>query len=76
MFSYAIDQATMDSFEPVVFNIFFWRVNDANGNSQDPLTETRALETVAALNQEFNSIKVFFKYRGMDEFNSPPDVLL
>ncbi len=71
-YSFAIDQETIDSFEPVVLNLFYWQVNDTNGESLAPLTENLVLESVANLNIIYNQYNIFFKYTGFAEINSPP----
>ena len=76
IYSRSIDPNYLATFEPVVINVYYWRVNDEFGNSTNPLTEDQALASIAYLNQEFNDINVFFKYRGLGEFNSPPNVPL
>lgn len=54
---------------PVVFNIFFWGINDDHGYSTDPFTENKALGLVARLNIAYNNNNIFFKYRGFDFIN-------
>ncbi len=75
-FSGSIDPEDLATFEPVVYNMYFWQVNDANGNSNYPLTEQLVLEAVANLNIEFNPANIFFKYRGFGELDSPENVLV
>ena len=53
----------------VVYNIFFWGINDDNGNSTNKLTENKALALVARLNIAYNNNNIFFKYRGFDFIN-------
>lgn len=53
---------------PVVYNIFFWGINDDDGNSTNELTEAKALGVVARLNIAFNNNNIF-KYRGFDIIN-------
>lgn len=74
IFSGSIDPDYLATFDPVVFNIYFWQVNDASGNSNAPLTEDYVLEAVAKMNIQFNPFNIFFKYRGLGEMDSPPDV--
>ncbi len=69
-YSFADDIPTLENFTPVVFNVFFWGINDENGNSAFPLTENTALSAVAKMNIEFNPFGIFFKYYGMDFFDS------
>ena len=71
-YSFATDQASIDAFEPVVIDLFYWQINDTNGNSLSPLSEDLVLESVANLNMIFNQHNIFFKYRGFAEINSPP----
>lgn len=54
---------------PVVYNIYFWGINDDNGNNPNPFTETKALSIIARLNIAFNNNNIFFKYRGFDFIN-------
>ena len=76
IYSRSIDPNYLNSFEPVVINVFYWQVNDEFGNSTNPLTQNTALASIAYLNMEFNDINIFFKYRGIGELNSPPEVPL
>ena len=69
----SIDPADLENFDPVVFNIYFWQVNDPNGGFDVPLIEHTVLTAVANLNIAFNPYNIFFKYRGFDEFDSEPD---
>ena len=68
----------LELYDPIVFNVSFWKVNDPNGNYIDPdgrFSENALLESIATLNTNFNKFNIFFKYRGFDEFNSPADVM-
>ncbi|MCH9660556.1 MAG: hypothetical protein K0U54_06560, partial [Bacteroidetes bacterium] len=56
--------------DPVVYNVYFWGINRADGTSGEPLTDERALQAVANLNTTFNEFNIFFKYRGQSSFNS------
>ena len=56
--------------EPKVYNIFFWGINDDNGNNPTPIDEQMALEAVQNINITFNKLNVYFKYRGYNHFNS------
>ena len=73
-FSFSTNAADLDSYDPVVYNIFFWQVNRPDGTTSVPVTENIVLEAVANLNQFYNQHKIFFKYKGFDEFDSPNDV--
>jgi hypothetical protein len=62
--------------------VFFWQVNKFNGqfgddpNQNNDITEEEVLSAIAYLNIEFNKFNLFFKYRGLDQFNSPEIVYL
>ncbi len=73
-FTHSIDPEDLASFGPVVFNIYFWQVNEFGGNNEKPLTEQIVLNAVANLNIEFNPANIFFKYRGFGELDSPEHV--
>ena len=81
-FSYSTDPNVLYAKEHKVLNVFFWQVNQFNGQfGDDPnqsidITEQEALSAIANLNMEFNQYNIFFKYRGLDQFNSPETVLL
>lgn len=63
--------------EPIVFNLFFWKVNDSEGNYyNNNFTEYNILAGVAHLNRTYNQFNIFFKYLGYDSFNSPTYVPL
>lgn len=65
------------SLEPIVFNVFFWKVNDSEGNYyNNNFTEYNVLAGVAHLNKTYNQFNIFFKYIGYDSFNSPAYVPL
>ncbi len=70
VYSYATDQETLDGYGPIVFNIYFWQINDGNGNNPIPLTEENVLKSVRLLNWFYNDFNIFFKYHGFGEFNS------
>lgn len=69
-YSYSIDPQFLASFEPVVFNVFYWGINKDDGTSEAPMTEELALASVATLNIFYNQYNIFFKYRGIDYINS------
>tara|TARA_R110000787_G_scaffold15134_3_gene46800 strand:- start:3142 stop:4686 length:1545 start_codon:yes stop_codon:yes gene_type:complete len=79
-FSHSIDPAVLYAKDPKVLNVFFWQVNQFNGQfGDDPnqdidITEEEVLSAIANLNIEFNPYNIFFKYRGLDQFNSPETV--
>jgi hypothetical protein len=70
VYSFADDMPTLQNFDPVVFNVFFWGINKDDGSSDFPLTENTALSAVAKMNIEFNPFGIFFKYYGMDFIDS------
>jgi len=69
-FSYSTDLNHLETFEPVVFNVFFWGINEDDGASTKKLTQTMALKVIADLNIKFNDANIFFKYYGYDRINS------
>ena len=69
-YSFTDDIPTLETYTPVVFNVFFWGINDGNGNSAFPLTESTVLSAIAKMNIEFNPFGIFFKYYGMDFIDS------
>jgi len=73
LYSYSIDPDLLATFEPVVFNIFFWGINKSNGEPGFyALTEEQCLTSVSLLNRVYNEFNIFFKYYGYDNtsFNS------
>lgn len=73
VYSYSIAPELLASFEPVVFNIYFWGINKSDGEPGfELLTEEDCLTAVSQLNRVYNSFNVFFKYYGFDNtsFNS------
>jgi hypothetical protein len=70
----SIDPAYLAAFEPVVLNVHYWQINAPDGSNPYPINEQLALESIAMLNIEFNQYNIFFKYRGLDEFDSPDNV--
>ena len=69
VYSYKTDLSTLNSYEPVVHNIFIWGINRDDGTSDDKLTQADALEIIATLNIEYNKFNMFFKYSGFDYIN-------
>jgi hypothetical protein len=76
----SIDPVYLTTFEPKLINVYYWQVNDANGNygvDAEPAnqafeqTTQEALKSIAKLNQEFNQYNIFFKYRGVGQMDSP-----
>ncbi len=71
------DVDPLPSLEPIVLNLFFWKVNDSEGNYyNNNFTEYNILAGVAHLNRTYNKFNIFFKYLGYDSFNSPSNVPL
>lgn len=64
------DPNYLDSFDPIVFNVFFWGINDDDGNSTNELNETDVLNAIADLNIMYNEFNMYFKYYGFNYFNS------
>lgn len=72
-YSKSVDPAYLATFEPVVYNIFFWGINKDPGSIGVPtITEDAVLANIAQINKEFNQFNIFFKYAGFDNtsFNS------
>lgn len=69
-FTQSTDQVYLDSFEPVVFNVYFWEFRLADGNLDPNATpmdfEKESLDVVAALNIFYNPYNVYFKYYGIN----------
>ncbi len=72
-FTHSIDQAYLDSFEPVVFNVYFWEFKQTDGtldaNAIPMDFEKESLDIIAALNIFYNPYGVYFKYYGIDTIN-------
>ncbi len=82
-FSYSTDPAVLYAKEPIILNVYFWQVNKFGGQfGDDPydtntdITEEEVLSGIANLNMEFNQYNIFFKYRGLGQFDSPETVYL
>ncbi|MBL4663686.1 MAG: hypothetical protein JKY22_09080, partial [Flavobacteriaceae bacterium] len=55
VYSGSTDQAVLDAMDPVVLNIYYWRIDDQFGNVHpNAITEQRALEGIAFLNITYN----------------------
>ncbi len=66
------DPTILDQFDPIVVNVKFWGINRPNGGGNDfPNREHESLTAIAKLNIYFNEYKIFFKYGGYEEFDSP-----
>jgi len=76
-FSNSTDPAVLYAKEPIVMNVYFWQVNDRNGvfgnsnQGQEDITEEEVLSAIANLNIYYNEYNLFFKYKGLGQFNSP-----
>ncbi|WP_339610748.1 hypothetical protein [uncultured Planktosalinus sp.] len=74
-FSGATDQATLNSFEPVVINVNFWEFLKSDGtvDPEDDFPnwdfEKESLDVIAHLNLVFNPYRIFFKYKGINSIN-------
>jgi hypothetical protein len=71
IYSYSTDIATLNNYDPVVFNVKFWGVNYPNGDTDFYNRAHDALQAIANLNIMYNPFNIFFKFRGLEEFNSP-----
>ncbi len=70
-FSHNTTQSYLDTFDPIVYNVFIWDIREVAGGGQgNPLNEYQALTAVAELNKKFNEYKIFFKYQGFDIINN------
>ncbi|MEX0996132.1 MAG: hypothetical protein WDZ45_03695 [Flavobacteriaceae bacterium] len=70
--SYSKNPEVLANMEPVVVNIFYWQINDPEGNAgSQALNEQSVLESIQFINIYYNPFGVYFKYRGWDQFNSP-----
>lgn len=69
-FTQSTDQTYLDSFEPVVFNVYFWEFRLADGsldaNAVPMDFEKESLDVIAALNIFYNPYNVYFKYYGIN----------
>jgi len=67
-FSKSTDPAYLDTFQPMVVNIHFWRITlDSGFPGLDPITEDDALLAISDINRELNQYNIFFKYRGFKD---------
>ncbi len=67
-FTQSTDQTYLDSFEPVVFNVYFWELRQTLGtidpNDTQMDFEKETLDVVAALNIFYNPYNMYYKYYG------------
>ena len=66
---------------PVVVNVFYWQINLPDGSNADYVFEggyrggeagpDTVMRSIRKLNLEYEASNIFFKYTGMDSFNSP-----
>lgn len=69
-FIHITDSTYFENTESLVFNVFFWGINEDNGYSSNKLTIIDALHATAELNKKYNQFNIFFKYFGYDYINS------
>ena len=75
-YSFSNDPQDLIQVEPLVLNVYFWRIRDQYDNPHpDELTEYKALEAIQYLNIHFNPSGIYFKYRGLGSFASPTNVI-
>lgn len=65
-YSHSVNPEYLASFEPIVFNIFFWGINLDDGSNEPTFTEEHVLMNIAKLNIEYNQYNIFFKLKGWD----------
>ncbi len=75
------DFRAADTQNPIVVDVFYWQINLPDGSNADHLFEggyrggeagpDTVMRSIRKLNLEFEASNIFFKYRGMDSFNSP-----
>ncbi len=65
-YSDSADPEHLAGFDPIVFNIFFWGINEDDGLNPPTFTEEHVLMNIAKLNIEFNKYNIFFKLKGWD----------
>ncbi len=74
VYTYSTNPAVLSSFEPVVYNVFFWGIHKmVNGQEYTdfPNHLNDFLTAVANLNKAYNQFNIFFKYKGYDTFVTP-----
>lgn len=49
-----------ENLNSIVFNVYFWGINQDNGNSSNKLTEIDALYGIAVLNKKYNQFNIIF----------------
>jgi len=82
IFSHSTDPNFLYAKEPIVLRVLFWQVNQYGGQfGDDPnqnidITEQEALSAIANLNMEFNQYNIFFKYKGLNQFDSPETIYI
>jgi hypothetical protein len=73
--SYLTDLDDLNTCEPLVLNVKFWKVNDPIGDFYADFSEDNLLAGIALLNITYNKFNIYFKYRGWEEFDSPSNVV-
>jgi len=73
-FTALADPTYLATFEPAVYNVNIWDMRNDDGttpiNNGNGVTETDALAAIANLNMSYNKFNIFFKYRGVHNYNS------
>ncbi len=70
----ALSRNSFNNDTPIVFNVKFHVVNNADGNAPNGITENKLLEYIAHLNLDFNQFNIFYKYRGFINYNDIYDL--
>src|SRR5690606_37082624 len=66
VYSYSDDPEYLDSFEPGIYNIFFWHVKKDAGTGSPTLSYEDYLAAVEKLNEAYNPYKICFNFLGYD----------
>ena len=74
-YSNSTDSQLLMSYDPIVFNVYYWGINEDDGTAPGSpndisITEERALRSIQMLNISFNKHNIYFKYTGFETFNN------
>lgn len=70
-YSGSADPSLLDQYDPIVVNVKFWGINKPNGATDFLNRKEESLQAIANLNIAFNPYKIYFKFVGFEQFNSP-----
>lgn len=68
-YSFSTDPDVLAAYPEITVRIFFWGINQDNGESEDLLTEDKIQESMDLLNSAYGGMNICFELKGYDHIN-------